>query len=322
MSRFLRVSMMNKTVRNRAARRRGAAYLLFLVTASVVMLIGLAAMTFTRAEVLRASSTGSVSKARMHALSAIDVAVLYIQLTGNWRSKLINDHWSQVYQVGSTGGFAYKVVDEIDGDLANDESTPVRVYGRGVDGDSTWIYSVLVQPPPTAGSVSSRQELIANGSFDSGLTPWFNQGSGRLKLKQSGTDSSDGPPFLNARNRTSAEDGPRQQLTKPINQSVTYLFECELRADDDDDEMWVELRLDTSKGPMTFTIVRAFVTSSWTKVAGTVTPVWDGQLNTATLAIGTTNTVTAFNVDGVTMTPIPTALIGPVPGTLRREAAP
>lgn len=305
----------------RYASRRGVTYLLFLGVATIVMLIGLIAVTFTRAEVGRAVASTRTAKARTNAMAGIDQALLKIYTDDNWRTKHVNDAWSAKQSLG-TGSFQWKLVDESSGSLTADQSAPVRVYGRGTEGDAVWIYSVLVQPPPTAASLAaSKSNLITNGGFSSDTTAgWMASGGAQIQTSNSGSAPADGQPHLETGNRKGASAGPQQKITTALVSGNTYDFSCELRLKSGRDTVYVGILIDATGGAVWVPIASPTVQSNWVSVTANVTPTWEGNLNGATLVFMTSSSLEDFDIDGVSLVHCSQITIGPIAGTWRRES--
>jgi len=304
----------------RYASRRGVTYLLFLGVATVVMLIGLIAVSFTRAEIRRAVQSSRSEKARSHALAAVNQALLQIYTNDTWRSTTPEDTWSTQQAIG-TGSFDWKLVDETGGGLATSIGAPVRVYGRGTEGDAVWVYSVLVNPPPTEASVAAgRTDLITNGDFTTDRTDGWTGVYCSLGTTSGEPRSDDGKPMMVVKNRTSTTGGPQQVLATPLVSGQTYAFRCELRLESGADTMWIGLWLATSEGGFGIEFANPSVTTDWATVTAYVTPIWDGDLTSAHIAIGTDTVTDDFYVDAVTLVPQASVTIGPVAGTWTRES--
>lgn len=305
----------------RYASRRGVTYLLFLGVATIVMLIGLIAVTFTRAEVGRAVASTRIAKARTNAMAGIDQALLKIYTDDNWRTKHVNDAWSAEQSLG-TGSFQWKLVDESTGSLTASQSSPVRVYGRGTEGDAVWIYSVLVQPPPTAASIASAKfNLITNGNFSADTTTgWMAGGGAEIQTSNSGSASADGQPHLETGSRKSAAAGPQQKITTTLVSGNMYDFSCELRLKSGRDTVSVGILIDATGGSAWVPVASATVQSNWVTVTSTVTPVWEGNFNGATLEFMTSSSLEDFDIDGVSLVARSQVTIGPIAGTWRRES--
>ena len=143
------------------SRRRGSALVLVLGASTLVTVIGIAGLMMNRV-VSRTTQAGQeVSHARVSAHSALDLAVWNLVNNPTWRLDEANDAWSVDMNIAGAV-INRKYVDEVDGDLANNNVDPVRVYGKATVGDSVRIYS-MVMSPSTVGTVDRG---IASGADD------------------------------------------------------------------------------------------------------------------------------------------------------------
>ena len=140
-------------------RRRGFGYIAVLGIATIVSVIGLSALMTTRIELRAASQGEDAVTARLGASAAIELAVDTMAANANWRSTYSHDAWTSAFAVEDVA-YSFKLVDEQDGDLANDRSQPVRLYGKATVGDAVRIYSVLLKGSPVL------ETRIATGNDD------------------------------------------------------------------------------------------------------------------------------------------------------------
>jgi type II secretory pathway component PulK len=106
--------------------RRGSMYVAVLLTAMIVAVIGISALTITRVELRSAEGAKDTIEARFYAQSALEIGSHLINGDRNWRTAYSSGVWVAEQSIG-TGTYAWKLVDEQDGDLANDPSQPVRL---------------------------------------------------------------------------------------------------------------------------------------------------------------------------------------------------
>jgi hypothetical protein len=301
--------------RTAGARRRGVSYVFFLGTALLVAVIGLSALAVMRVRLRAAAADTDRATARYYARSAIDAALQTIADDDQWRENFTNDAWASSRQIGN-GSFTYKFVDETHGNLTSDPNGKVRVYGKGVSGDSVWLYSVQVQPPPA----ELYPDLITNGDFETGdVVPWANDGDCSVTATNDALLVHSGTWALEVTGRASAGAGPRQALAGTVEQGATYYADLWVKMKDIPDTVWVQLKLDTDGGLVQFEFARAQVGTSWTHLAGTVTPTWTGAVITTTLKVATLATSHDYVLDDVNVRFVPTE-IGPLAGTWQREA--
>ena len=129
----------------RARRDRGSAYVFLLMVALLVTIIAFAAATSARVQNRAQAAGRDWEDAGLEAFSAIEHAITTINSTPTWRTVYVSGSATPSVQFGR-GSFEWKLVDEIDGDLANRTSDPARLYGIGHAGIAIRIYSVLLEP--------------------------------------------------------------------------------------------------------------------------------------------------------------------------------
>ena len=128
-----------------ARRRRGSAYVLVLGTAMIVTTIGMSSLLLMRVHTHVANASRDEVKARFYAPSVADYVAFRIALNANWRTTCTNDTWTLEQTFGELK-YRHKLVDEGDGDLADDDYQPVRLYAKATVGNAVRIYSVLLEP--------------------------------------------------------------------------------------------------------------------------------------------------------------------------------
>lgn len=139
---------------NRQA-RRGGIYVALLGASTLVMLIGLSAITagrvYTRASVQGADAV----EARRHAQSAIDLAMLWIARDGNWRADyphvIYNGAGNDTLRWGmqrtiESGAVSVTATDIVDGSLSNYAADPVILAATGTQGDARHKLQVTAVP--------------------------------------------------------------------------------------------------------------------------------------------------------------------------------
>ncbi|WP_153556080.1 carbohydrate binding domain-containing protein [Roseimaritima sediminicola] len=128
--------------------RCGSTYLIVLFTTLIVTVIAFAGFQRLQLEQQQAELERDWNEAAVTARSAVEFAL----------TKLGNDHdWRRAYQDLSEGNYSdpvrlgrgtmrWQLADPVDGDLAQGENDPVRIYGYGQVGDSHRVYSMLAWP--------------------------------------------------------------------------------------------------------------------------------------------------------------------------------
>ena len=164
------------------ARRRGAVYIVVLLSTLIVAATGLAALQLSRIQNATASGGNSFIEARTIARSAIDIGMLKIRNDPLWRTNLGNGVWVNNQALGE-GTYSLTATDPIDNDVANGDNHPVILTGSGTVDGATFKASVRLEVGPRSGSclevsmisggdstvdsatLTSDQTVTANGNY-------------------------------------------------------------------------------------------------------------------------------------------------------------
>ncbi len=172
-------------------RRRGAAlYITVLGTAMIVTVGALTVLEAVRTNARRAAMGSDTQKANLLAFSAIEHALTVINTDTGWRTTYSHGVTGAQFPLGD-GTCAWVIKDAslptTDGDLADDPTDSVRIYGIGTVGDSTRVLSLLVEPVSapldvlrtaahTAGDFNANYKIVASGGPLSSNTVFQNSG--------------------------------------------------------------------------------------------------------------------------------------------------
>lgn len=290
-------------------RRRGASYLFFLGTAMLLTIVGLSALSAVRVGQRGAESTNDRTAARLYAQSAVEQALLTIYKDSGWRDSLTHDAWSTSSGIGE-GTFSWKLVDSVNGSLTADRSAPLRVYGRGVCGESVWTYSVAVQPPQETAPSS----LLINGDLESGVvSPWTQSGGCALQIststKHGGTSS------LRVSGRSAGSSAA--QSAPGLTGATSCRASAWIQMASGTVSAWCGVWVQTDAGWEYLELARVSVGSTWTQLSGTVALPSESAVTSVLFVVGADGS-TDFNVDDARLLAAPAA-IGEIPGTWRRE---
>ena len=289
-----------------AHHRRGSAYIAVLGTAMIITIIGLSSLLITRVQQRAAAGSHDLVKARFQGESTVDLAQFWIAEDPNWRTSLKNDVWSGVRTIDEAD-ISYKLVDEVDGDLANDDTQPVRVYSKAVVGNATRIYSMELAPDQTLAAANQ----LNNGDIEGGLSSWVSSAD----LLWSEDKPHGGTKCLRIMNRSQWQ-GPDQDVTGDVSSGTTYYSEVWVRMKDAPEEVSITLRISSSgEGTQSFSSPWVKAGTAWTKVAAMHTPTWTGSLNSAAWRVRIRWSVQEFQIDDalfvegtgpiiITMTPV------------------
>lgn len=125
----------------RTPHRRGSVYIMVLGVSLLVTVMGVGSLLAARSSA-RAAETGTeTEQAQQSARAAVEFGLYYIRNNPNWRDLKTSGSWSNK-TVFAEGAINFALVDEVDGVLNNNDTDPVRVYGRGEYGGSVRLMSV------------------------------------------------------------------------------------------------------------------------------------------------------------------------------------
>jgi len=290
-------------------------YVMVLMTAMIVAVIGISALTTTRIQLRSAEGGKDTIAARLHAQSAIEMGLFSVCADPSWRTTYTHDVWVAEQPIGD-GTYAWKLVDERNGDLTADPSAPIRLYGRGSVREAVRIYSVLLEPP------TPEANLLSNGDMESGTTGWYGFD---CDIESVTSEQHSGTAALVAKNRDAYYAGPAQTITSTLENGTAYELEAWVKMASGSSVVRFVMYLRNSFGQVWWLVDGETLVASteWTRVSGTMTPTWSGTLSQAYLKVSTEYGTTAFYVDDVVL-----RVAGSAPemvvdaGTWRREVSP
>jgi hypothetical protein len=288
-------------------------YVAVLMTATLVTIIGLSALAVTRVQLRSSEGGNNVTVARFCAQSAIEIGIFSISNDANWRATYTHDVLVAEQTLGE-GTYTWKLVDEEDLDLAADSNAPVRLYGRGIVGDAVRTYSVLLEAD------TSKQNLLSNPGFENGLTGWYVLPPGDTDMELDKSDPHSGAACVHLKNRDNRWNGPAQDVTGLVENGVMYAAEFWVDMDSHFDNVRGVFCIESTGGGVAYPQFTRAPGAGWSKITGTLTPVWSGDLISAEWYIGTDFDTEDFRVDDVVVKVANSAVpMVPVPGTWRRE---
>lgn len=291
-------------------RARGTVYLLVLSVSVLITGIGLSALMLTRVERRTTELTRAITEARLAASSLLEVIVVRINNDTKWRSTYTHDVW-EPNETFDDMVFTFKLVDEEDGDLANDISQPVRLYCKVDTGGARRIYSVLLEP-------SQHINLLSNPGFEDGATDW--QSWNCTLVPSGGAYSGSGCVFLN--NRGTLDSTAWQDVTNVIENGKPYYVEAWAKSDFFSELVTISFKTTaSSSGTRIFVTSHEDVATSWKKVSGFLTPTWSGTLSEARWRAFSypAGSSLDFYIDDTVMIEEGELGMIPVPATWRRE---
>lgn len=130
--------------RQRPTHRRAATYVFVLGSTLLVTAAGLGALMSARVSRRGLESLNSFNDARFLAQSAVEITLLDMRRTPNWRNTKPAGIWRNREPLG-TGYFSATVTDD-DNNFANSPNDPVTVAAEGFAGKSRYAISVILAP--------------------------------------------------------------------------------------------------------------------------------------------------------------------------------
>jgi hypothetical protein len=126
--------------------RAGYLYVAVMVTATLVGLVGLSAVSVARLNLRTTTRTVDSSSADFLAQSAVEHALAVLKNDPAWRTTYLNNTEYPSTPISLNGGtITWKLVDP-DTSLFDDDSDTVRIYGIGRQGSATSVQSVQLYP--------------------------------------------------------------------------------------------------------------------------------------------------------------------------------
>lgn len=122
-------------------RRPGSVYVFILGIAVLLTVIGLSVVSLARLNTRLGAQADDVAQAEVLAESAAEYGLFTLAENTNWRTAYSSGVETAPVSLGA-GTFAFRLVDEGDGNLADDPQERVRLYGIGRAGAAVRIYSV------------------------------------------------------------------------------------------------------------------------------------------------------------------------------------
>ena len=313
--------------RSLAGRRRGGIYIAVMVAVLMVTLIGLSGLIASRIDRRAATANEDALRARFHARSYAEIVLQRLQSDSSWRSNYVNNTWSALENYDGCRA-RFKLVDETDGDLADDSTEQFRVQTEAKFGSATRAMSMTVQPP-AAGSGGSPPEKLQNGTMEtftvstSPPTGWYHWPSGPGEA--STTSSYAGARNARIYSRTSITSSLSQDLpVTALRKGATYDIKGYAKFGTLAGTLRVGLVVTDSTGTTTkFVYPVLTVTGIWNSIAGSVTPTWNGTLTSARFTIESAAGTGEIRGDNVSLAERAdsSSTLSVVSGSVRRDLA-
>lgn len=153
---------------HRTPHRPGTVYVLVLVSAMIVAVIGLVGVTVVRQDLARSELNASAAKATTYAQSAIELGLTEIKLNPSWRTTYTNGSTMFSRPLG-TGRASLTVSDPNDSNLSNSISDTFLLRGTGIVGGARQLVEVKVIPTlPPLPALSTCMSVGGTLTFTSG----------------------------------------------------------------------------------------------------------------------------------------------------------
>ncbi len=295
------------------ANRRGSLYIATLGVSTIVIVAGLSAMYVVRTRDRTAQLNRDIAHASIGARSAIEVFLQRAEDDANWRGAYTHDAWGTTETDGDIER-RFRVADEADGDLLNNEADPLRVSAHVAFGDAVRIISVEI-----AGEQRRLAQVATNGDIESGLTGWSAERTSTLSVDT--TVPYEGSSCLRVSGRPDSHAGAAIDLTSVLVNGGTYELSYQMRPTLGIAKSFSALEYTTSTGTERRSFRHEITGIDWSEIAGSFNANWTGTLISARLIIRTSSTQT-FRLDAL-------RIIGPdagarqvlvfTPGSWRQE---
>ena len=152
----------------RCSTRRGSIYIAVLGAATLVALIGLAALMALRIENRAAGDLNDLADARNCAQAAIEMGMFWVNQDPQWRTTRPNGVWAAAVPIGR-GKFTLEARDPIDNNIAVGANDPVILTGTGVKGRARCKLQARLEIQQTLGgclevAMHSKHNTVFDGS--------------------------------------------------------------------------------------------------------------------------------------------------------------
>ena len=134
-------------------RRRATAYLVVLVSASMVTMVGLSALVAHRIQLRMAEQDSGLAEARFYARSAIEMGLFWIANDPDWRDNRVSGVWATDIPIGN-GTFSLEGIDPGDNNLQDSASDLLVLTGTGMKGPARYKLEVTLKPERSGTRIS------------------------------------------------------------------------------------------------------------------------------------------------------------------------
>lgn len=273
--------------------RRGGMYIAVLMTAMIVAIVGLSALSAARLQLKTSVEDANLAAAQGLAQSAIEMGILALTRDPQWRSTYSHNTWTSAVALGD-GSYCWKLADEVNGSLTANATAPVRIYGRGIAGVAQRILSVLI-----ADVTPELPNLLQNPGMEDGTNGWTAAYACTIATQSSLKYS--GSAAMLVSSRAYWYCGLSQTLTGSLKDGVIYEVQAWVRPRTTASSMRYYLHVNSSGNGDLWPLadVGSSTLGSWKLLQGEIQPDWDGTLNSARLLICTSSGTNDFYIDDV-----------------------
>ena len=295
--------------------RRGSVYLLVLGVAMIVAMIG---VTSSRLIILRragASASQDAIGSQALARSAIEIVLTRINADSTWRTTNVSGVWSSPEPLA--GGEFIWMIEDADGNLANDPSTPATLHVRAIVGAATRMLRVGLDPS-TSGSAPN---ILLDPGFEGATGDWYRF---FCTIAVDTADKMEGTQSMSVTVRSLTSGAPTQSLVGLIDPATSY-----------DVGFWIKISgasrqvranvsgySPTSGGFLDASPWVSVPADTWTYISTTLSTSWTGTPAMATFSIYTDAGTEDFHLDDVSMSISPKEIVRIASGSWRREVLP
>ena len=270
-------------------------YLTVLTASMIVVVLGVSALLAVRLQQQVAQTANRAVSARVHARSAIELALTRLHDDPDWRHTYEHATWNSAGTLGETT-LHFKLEDTADTNLADNPDNRAWLYGRARIGQVQRLARVMLQPTVQL----TESNRLANPDMEAGTRQWAADPPGQVRYTEQRAESGAGSLYLDR--RTQPYVGIHQTITDQLERDTSYYAEAWLRLPDENEDgdqtfTLVLYTRDDSGTERHNTVGSVTVHGPWQRISGTITPTWSGNLAEAQWRIVTESNSGPFYLD-------------------------
>ena len=154
-------------------------------------------------------------------------------------------------------------------------------------------------------TASDPTQMLENGDFDTGISPWHpsdgNYRAGGTQIRRSNA-SGNGTNCVQVSRRISSRSGIACDVTSKLEAGVTVSGSVSAKMNDQDETLVIALIIEDDNGTSSSILATRDATTNWTTFNFSLSPSWTGSLDSATLLICTESTAQDFFLDEASVT--------------------